>query len=267
MGISTALYNGLSGLNSYATAIAVASDNVANANTTAFKSNSVRFGDLVNSYYTNLSNDIEREGGGSAVVGFATNYGQGSLTPSDNWSNVAINGDGFFVVNDGTNTYYTRDGSFNLDKDGFLVNAQGYRVQNAGADIQIATPENYSKFRVASDGQIWAVDNTAVPPAEVAIAAAKIDRATFTNKDGLVREGGNLYSAGPEIGNTYLASDTASQPGIKFGDMLDSTIEGSNVDLAKEMVDMIIYQASFNANSKTISTNSGLLDTTVNMVR
>lgn len=266
MGISTALYNGLSGLNSYATAIAVASDNVANANTTAFKSNSVRFGDLVNSYYTNLSNDIEREGGGSAVVGFATNFGQGSLTPSDNWSNVAINGDGFFVVSDGTNTYYTRDGGFNLDTAGYLVNAQGYRVQNAGADIQIANAANYSKFRVASDGQIWAVDNSLATPVEVAITGAKVDRATFTNKDGLVREGSNLYSAGPEIGNTYLASGT-NGPGIKFGDMLDSTIEGSNVDLAKEMVDMIIYQASFNANSKTISTNSGLLDTTIQMVR
>jgi flagellar hook protein FlgE len=267
MGISTALYNGLNGMNSYATAIAVASDNVANANTTAFKSSSVHFGDLVNSYYTNLTNDIEREGGGSAVIGFATDYGQGSLTGSDNWSDVALNGDGFFVVADSNgNTYYTRDGGFKLDSAGNLVNAQGYNVQCAGADIQIANITNYSKFRVATDGQIWAVDNSQTPAVEVAITGAQIDRAMFTNNEGLVREGSNLYSAGPEIGNTYLASGT-NGPGIKFGDVLDSTIEGSNVDIAKEMVDMIIYQASYNANSKTITTSSGLLETSINMVR
>jgi flagellar hook protein FlgE len=267
MGIGTALYNGLSGLNSYSTALSVVSDNVANANTTAFKSNSVRFGDMVNSYYASLTNDTEREGAGSTIMSFATNFGQGNLMATESWSDLALGGNGFFEVNDPstTNSYFTRDGSFRLYTDAagdtYLVNPQGYHVRNdAGADIVITNADTYSKFRVGEDGQIYGT----AAGVETALAGAKIGLTVFTNENGLVREGHNLYSQGPDSG-TATRSDTGAA-GL-YGTVNDYNLEGSNVDLAKEMVDMIIYQASYNANSKTITTDATLLDTTINMVR
>ncbi len=271
MSINGTLYNGLSGMNSFSTALSVVSDNVANANTTGFKSNSVRFGDLVNTYLALQTNDNESEGAGSNILGIATNFAQGLLLGTSNWSDMAVSGEGFFVVKDvmsdgttGALPYYTRDGSFHLDPNGFLINQQGYRVQgypDGGgdySDIQVQNPENYVSVHVETDGTIIAVDKEGLER-----TLAKVALATFTNKNGLARQGGNLSIAGPEIGNVFTNGENPEL----FGKVYDYSIESSNVDLGKEMVDMIIYQASYNANSKTITTGRELLDTTINMIR
>lgn len=266
MSINQAMYNGLSGLNGYSTAMSVVSDNIANSNTTAFKSNSVRFGDMVNSYYSIFASGTQGSGVGVQVLGFSTDYAQGTLLDTSNWSDLAMSGEGFFtLVNPvSTRTYYSRDGSFNLDKDGYLINNHGYRVQGyedgAGdlGDIQIPNPTDYVSIRVETNGDIVAVDNQGA--AEVLYTLAL---SSFSNKNGLVRDGGNLYITGPDVGLSFNNQDN---PEI-FGLVNDYSLEGSNVDLAKQMVDMIIYQASYNANSKTITTSSQMIDTSINMVR
>jgi len=265
MGINQAMFNGLSGLNGYSSAISVVSDNIANANTTAFKSNSVQFGDMVNSYYSIFANGTQGAGVGVQVMGFATDYAQGTLLDTSKWSDLAMSGEGFFTVVDpvSTKTFYTRDGSFNLDRDGYLINSHGYRVQGydpAGTlgDIQIANPTDYVSIRVEGNGDIVAVDDTGADNTLYTLGLS-----SFSNKDGLVRNGGNLYITGPDIGQTF---DNATNPEI-FGLVNDFSLEGSNVDLARQMVDMIIYQASYNANSKTITTSSQMIDTSINMVR
>ena len=405
MGISQAMNIGVSGLNTSATALTVVSDNIANVNTTAFKSNSVRFGDLVAGYYSTLSQDTDREGSGTAIMGIVTEFSQGPLISTTRWSDLAINGDGFFAVQvPGThNIYYTRDGSFHMDKDGYLVNELGYRVLNRdGGEIKVDDPAHpkFSNYYVDSNGQIWGtptdpsqvivyaanagekekaygsiyiktavsgdiqitirnedgeestltitvgddenaqiafntdIDNdgeldsftgainlselyledtdldgdgtddvTGIagdePPAVgyyviTDVSATVVDGATpvngtewstedwmptsndpqpvvdaqlrvstFANNNGLIRQGNNLYTQGPE--SKFPIHGTAND-GVR-GNIFSSTIEGSNVDLAKEMVNIITYQASYNANSKTITTASQLLDTAVNMVR
>jgi len=95
MSINQAMYNGLSGLNGYSTAMSVVSDNIANANTTAFKSNSVRFGDMVNSYYSIFASGTQGSGVGVQVLGFSTDYAQGTLLDTSNWSDLAMSGEGF----------------------------------------------------------------------------------------------------------------------------------------------------------------------------
>ncbi len=267
MGINTALYNGVSGLNSFASAISVVSDNISNANTTAFKSNSIHFGDMVNSYYSIFANDQEGEGIGSTVLGFTTNFAQGSFVTSASWSDLTVSGEGFFnVVNpDSGRTYYTRDGHFYLDASGYLVNTQGHQVQGAAGGvggalgpILVADPTACTSIYVNTNGDLVTVaaDGTATTEFNLLLTS-------FSNKNGLVRQGGNLYISGPDVGQSF---DNQTSPGI-FGQIVDFTLEGSNVDMAKEMVDMIIYQASYNANSKTITTSKDLLDTAINMVR
>ncbi|MEJ5363771.1 MAG: flagellar hook-basal body complex protein [Desulfosoma sp.] len=393
MGISQAMNIGVSGLNASATALTVVSDNIANVNTTAFKSNSVRFGDLVAGYYSTLSQDSDREGSGTAIMGIVTQFSQGPLISTTRWSDLAINGEGFFSVQvpGTTNVYYTRDGSFHMDKDGYLVNELGYRVLNReGNAIKVDNPTDprFSNYYVDSNGQIW---GTPTDPNQVVIYAPNANQSakaygsvyikdpvnadititlndgteltltvgeddtfhlqfntdtdgdgemdaftgainlsefpltdtdidgdgtpdvtgispdaapgyytiadvtstlangeewtadnwmatsndpqpvldgqlrvsTFANNNGLIRQGNNLYTQGPE--SKFPIHGTAND-GIR-GNIFSSTIEGSNVDIAKEMVNMITYQASYNANSKTITTSAELLNTAVNMVR
>ncbi|MCU0589661.1 MAG: flagellar hook basal-body protein [Syntrophobacteraceae bacterium] len=261
MGINSAMYNGVSGLNSFSTAISVVGDNVANSNTTAYKTNQVHFGDMVNQYLSINSNDTESEGAGSMILGISTDYAQGLILNTSNWADLAIGGEGFFNVRDDLSgkVYYTRDGSFHLDDQAFLVNLQGHRVQRVGGgDIQISNIQNYVSFHVETDGSVYGVDNTGAQN-----FIGQLALSSFSNKDGLVRQGSNLYIAGPEVGQVF---DNGTTPEI-FGKVLDYSLENSNVDLAKQMVDMIIFQASYNANSKTITTCKDMIDATINMVR
>ncbi|MHC1745208.1 MAG: flagellar hook-basal body protein [Syntrophobacteraceae bacterium] len=261
MGIGTAMYNGVSGLNSFSSAMGTVSDNIANSASTGFKSNSINFGDMVNSYYSINSNDTEGAGSGSIVLGVSTDWAQGTILNSSQWSNVCMSGEGFFVLNDPitSRVYYTRDGAFHLDGGGNLVNLQGLIVQDInGGPLNVPNQTDYITFRIETDGMIYGTDSTG---AEVFLG--QMGLATFSNKDGLVRQGNNLYMAGPEVGVTITNS---TNPG-NFGQILDYSLEGSNVDIAKQMVDMIIYQADYNANSKTITTCQNMMDTTINMVR
>jgi flagellar hook protein FlgE len=115
-------------------------------------------------------------------------------------------------------------------------------------------------LRVDTNGDLIGIDNAGAESTLYNMALS-----TFSNKDGLVREGNNLYSAGPDVGNTFT-NDPANFDDV-FGKINDYQLEGSNVDLSKQMVDMIIFQASYNANSKSITTSKDMLDTSINMVR
>jgi flagellar hook protein FlgE len=271
MSANSTLYIGASGLRTFAGAMSIVSDNVANANTAGYKANHARFGDMVSGYLSTRSTDTEREGCGSALLGVATNFGQGPFLSTESWSDLAISGKGLFNVKelsaDGTstigNTAYTRDGSFHVSKNGVLVNNQGYAVLGSdGNMIKVeanpATPV-YSSFTVTEDGNINGVPIAGGDP--VTVGTLRIS--SFPNQDGLVRQGANLFLPGSESGTAIDGTATANG----MGSILDSNIEGSNVDLASEMVDMIVYQADYNANSKSITTGNTMLETVINMVR
>jgi flagellar hook protein FlgE len=260
--------------------MSVVSDNIANASTTGFKSGAAHFGDMVNTYLSLQStNAVQSEGAGSTVLGIATNFAQGNLQSAANWSDLAVSGRGFFIVKQPDSTgstgtslaHYTRDGSFHLDADGYLVNSMGYRAQGYTApnvpnppgnlgDLRVATPENYASINVSNDGTITATDTSGVRT-----TIGTIELAGFSYEGGLNRQGGNLYTAGPDItdANTFYRAEDP----LIFGKINDYSLEGSNVDMAAEMVNMIIYQASYNANSKSITTSRDMLDTSINLVR
>lgn len=265
MSLNSPMYIGISGLNSFSAAINVTSDNIANANTTGFKSSNVRFGDMVSSYYSTQGVDPDRMGAGSSVLGIATNFSEGSMISTNTWSNVAVNGDGYFSVKDpaGTTPYYTRDGDFHVDKSGNLVNGLGYQVlDTTGAPIVVDTPATpqYTNYSIDTKGQIW---GTPVAGGAAVAIGNPLQLSTFPNQDGLIRHGNNLYVAGGDAGTAVTGAPNSGPR----GSLQNNTLEGSNVDLGSEMVNLIVYHADYNANSKSITTANDMMTTVVNLIR
>ena len=138
MSITSSLYTGISGLNVNSQATSVVSNNLANSSTIGYKSSTTVFEDLFYSSITTGSGS-DQVGNGAGVATINTDYTQGSYEDSSISTNVALNGDGYFIVVDpDTNTtYYTRAGNFDFDKDGYLVDTYGNRVQ--GWEIEDGT--------------------------------------------------------------------------------------------------------------------------------
>ena len=161
MSLSTAMYSGLSGLNSYGEAMSVVGDNIANLNTTGFKYSSVHFEDLMAQLIPTGSGPGQ-VGRGSRISEVSTIWQQGSLENSADDVDVAITGTGFLIVRDPLNQshFYSRDGNFSLNNDGYLINTHGYRVQGkaidpttgtpAGVDTDIVLSQNYSAPRAST---------------------------------------------------------------------------------------------------------------------
>jgi len=142
--MSRALFAGVTGLNANAFALDVIGNNIANLNTTAFKGSRALFGDLL---AQTISGGTAAVSGGTAginpiqigtgvrILGVDTDYSQGAFLTSGNVTDVAISGSGFFVLNNGSSTVYTRDGAFAVDLDGALISPfTGYRVQGWQAE-------------------------------------------------------------------------------------------------------------------------------------
>lgn len=134
----------LSGLRAANEELAVTGNNIANASTVGFKKSRAEFGDLYAS--TLIGAGGSQSGSGVLVTDIAQQFDQGNISFTDNALDLAINGGGFFVLNDGGSTTYSRSGYFGLDDDGFVVannNAilQGYPADDSGG-IQSGTPEN-----------------------------------------------------------------------------------------------------------------------------
>ncbi len=123
---------GLSGLRASQVDLEVTGNNIANASTVGFKSSKAQFGDLYSSGF--LSSGNTSVGGGVKVQDVKQNFGQGNISGSQNGLNMAIDGDGFFVLNNGGEVRYSRAGQFGIDQDGFVTNNQGMRVQGYQAD-------------------------------------------------------------------------------------------------------------------------------------
>ena len=128
--MGNALWAGISGLNAASQEMDVIGNNLANVNTIGFKSSTTEFADVLSQTISGGSSGSMQVGRGVAVTDIATNFSSGSFETTTSATDCAIDGDGFFMVNDSNGaTYYTRAGSFNLDSDGYLVDTNGYKVQ------------------------------------------------------------------------------------------------------------------------------------------
>ena len=129
MGLSATLYSGISGLQGNATAMSVIGNNISNSNTIGFKSSSSIFSDVLASTIAS-SSGTSQVGRGVEVSSVKTDFAQGSFMTTSSATDLSIEGTGFFMVTTPTadQTLYTRNGAFTFDNDGYLVNAEGYRV-------------------------------------------------------------------------------------------------------------------------------------------
>ena len=135
------LYSGISGLRSHQTMLDVTGNNIANVNTAAFKASAVQFQDTLSQLTSGAGSPQEQMGGtnpaqvglGVRVAGISTNFAQGSAQATGRASDLMISGDGFFVTRQGTQTFYTRAGSFDFDGAGNMVTPDGSLVQGWAA--------------------------------------------------------------------------------------------------------------------------------------
>jgi len=142
MGLTTSLYTGLTGLTSNSEGITVTGNNIANVNTTGFKYSRISFETQVSQNLGSASAPSAELGGtnptqlglGTRIAGIDRVFTNGSIQPTGVNTDVAVEGNGFFVVNDNGTQRYTRDGTFKLDRDHNLVTAKGARVQGYGID-------------------------------------------------------------------------------------------------------------------------------------
>ncbi len=119
--------SGLNGLNAAAQSLEVIGNNISNSSTIGYKGGQIYFSDVLMNAQSTVG--AVSAGSGVATTGVLPQFTQGNITVTNNTFDVAVNGGGLFVVNDGGNTLYTRAGQFSLDSNGFLVNAAGQRVQ------------------------------------------------------------------------------------------------------------------------------------------
>ncbi|PKN77105.1 MAG: hypothetical protein CVU52_01960 [Deltaproteobacteria bacterium HGW-Deltaproteobacteria-10] len=133
--MGSALWAGISGLNASSKSLDVIANNLANVNTLGFKSGTTYFSDVLSSSLSGGASGTLQVGRGVAVSAVQTQFGAGAFETTGNATDVAIDGDGFFMVNDSEGaTFYTRAGAFHLDANGLLVDTNGYKVQGRAVE-------------------------------------------------------------------------------------------------------------------------------------
>jgi len=244
------------GLDAQQTRMAVVSNNLANVNTTGFKQGRAVFEDLL---YQNVrqsggqtSQDTELPSGmnlgtGVRIVATEKMFTQGSVLQTENALDVAINGRGFFqVLKPDGELAYTRDGTFQLNDQGELVTASGYPIQPS-----IAIPESSQSITIGNDGTV----SVRLPGQASTTQVGSLQTVDFINPVGLQPVGENLY-----IETASSGTAQAGTPGENgLGAVNQGALEGSNVNVVSELVNMIETQRAYEMNSKAISTNDQMM--------
>jgi flagellar hook protein FlgE len=262
------LNTALSGLQQFQEQINVIGNNIANVNTTGFKDARVDFEDVFSQALVG-SSPSNQVGMGVTTGAIQNNFSPGTVSTTGVGSDLAITGQGFFVVKNATDSsqYVTRDGSFTEDANGYLVTNGGQRVQGyndaglttlgdlkidaTGAPATAAPGATVKSWSVDSSGKISVTlsDNTTFVRGQVLLQ-------NFSNPGALIKQGANLYSSSSAAGP--LAKPTA--PGTNGTSTIQSgALELSNVDLTAEMTNMISAERAFQANARVITTSDEIM--------
>jgi len=272
-----AMFTSISGLKAHQTMLDVTANDIANVNTVGYKSSRTTFKDSLSQQQRGAAAPGPNQGGANPIqVGLGVGVGSidnlmtsGTLQSTGNILDVAIQGDGWFRVGNGTppampgSFEYTRAGNFTRNTNGNLVTQDGAyimgrTVAGGGADTYINIPNTATNLAVGQDGSV------SYDPAGggARVVAGYLSIARFANESGLQRQSSNRWT---ETANS--GAPQVSTPGGAYGLTTAGTLEMSNVDLATQFTNMIAAQRGFQANSRVISTGDEMLQELVNLKR
>lgn len=252
------LYTAATGMVAQQTQIDTTSNNISNVNTIGFKKSRAEFADL---FYqtmqyagsatstTSISPTGIEVGLGVRPTAVTKLFSQGNFKETGNNLDMAITGNGFFQVElpDGT-TGFTRNGSFKLNDEGTIVNSDGYALIP-----NITIPADATEISIGTDGTVTVLQagNTELNN------VGQIELANFINPAGLHALGDNNY-----LNTTASGDAVVGIPGLNgLGQIRQSFVEMSNVQLVDEMTDLITGQRAYEANSKALQTSDAMLQT------
>lgn len=260
-----ALHTAATGINYQSKNIDVIANNIANATTNGFKAQRLHGEDL---FYLELQQVGQAAEGGRPAplqlglgvrpTSTSRNFLQGSLIETNQPLDMAIEGQGFFRVQTppdiGNGFAYTRDGHFNVDSDGTVVTADGYRL-----DPPIDIPADAVQIQIQPNGLV-----NIHRPGGVVEQQGPIQLTNFVNPSGMVAQGQNLFveseASGPPVGpNDPLTNG--------LGKLQQGYLEASNVEIVTEVVELIKSQRAFEFNSQTIQASDQALSVIANLRR
>ena len=252
-----------SGLEAQHKNLEIISNNLANANTPAFKKSRAEFEDLpyimqrqpgVQTTQETKSPNGLLMGTGTRLVGNSKVYTDGAPQQTGRSLDLAIQGRGFFQVQqpNGGGFAYTRAGHFVVNDQAQITMPNGYVLQPP-----VTLPPQYTSLDISADGIV----QVTVPGNSTPQQLAQLQLADFVNPDGLQPIGQNLYLSTVSSGTEILGSPTAG-PGSStgYGSLNQGFIEGSNVNVVEEMVNLIEAQRAFEVTSKAVSSVDTMMD-------
>ena len=244
------LYSAASGLYAQKMQQEIAAYNLANVNVPGFKQQRVSYESFPDALIrqTNNVSDLKTVGyvgGGTRMSDIHDIFLEGQITRTDNNLDVALNGDGFFMVDTVDGIKYTRNGSFRLNQDGDLQTVEGLPVLNQNGNYITLASEN---FKIDRDGSIY----------ENGILVDTIGVEVFRDPSVLQREGDSLFGFYGDLGNETVPSNNVQ--------VMHGYLERSNVEVARELVHMIDVTRAYETCQKMIQTIDNTLDGSVNQV-
>jgi flagellar basal-body rod protein FlgG len=235
------LYSAAAGMTAQQQRIDGVANDVANVNTTGYKHVRVGFRDLLYNSQGDQAGETVTAGAGSAARFIGRSQAQGALLTTEQPLDVAIQGSGFFQVRTaGGQTALTRDGTFRIDNLGRLGTADGALLQ---PPIQVPRNTPIDRISIAKDGTVTINEGRVL---------GRIQLVTVTSPDGLRPLGDNRFVVTPESGPARAAGGDAQ--------LLQGRLEGSNVDMADAMVDMMNAQRAFQLASRAIHMQDQMLE-------
>lgn len=257
------LWTATSGMGAQELNMDVIANNLANVSTNGYKKSRADFQDLLYQIVKvpgsptsdgTMSPTGVQIGLGVRPASVQKVFTEGDLIKTDNELDVAIEGEGFFQISiPSGDTAYTRAGNLKRDGDGRITTSDGYPLTP-----EITIPENARRISISETGIVSALLGNDTVSTEL----GNLDLAAFTNNSGLLAIGKNLYRE-----TTASGVATVGTPGSDgYGTLLQSFVEGSNVNIVEELATMITAQRAFEINSKSVTTSDEMLKTTVQMV-
>jgi flagellar basal-body rod protein FlgG len=248
------LWTAATGMSSQQLNMDVIAHNLANANTTGYKRSRANFQDLM--YQTIIAPGAQtgtdaqipsglQIGMGAKSASVEKLFSQGEFAETSNPLDLAIEGKGFFKILKGSDEVYSRSGAFKLDKDGFICDAEGNRLQP-----EMSIPKEATNVTIDPGGTLTVTDQSGK-----VIATEQMKLFNFQNPAGLLSLGRNYYKPTEASGD-----EQEGQPGLDgYGSLLSGFLENSNINVVEEMVAMIIAQRAYEASSKIIKTSGEML--------